>query len=48
MLGYKRGDQEKPRRTPSGREKGYYVLNINLVIMTLTTSLVFLRCHFLR
>jgi hypothetical protein len=36
MLGYKRGDQEKPRRTPSGREKGHYVLNINLVVMTLT------------
>ena len=37
MLGCKRGDQEKLRRTPFGREKGHCFLNINLVVMALTT-----------
>jgi hypothetical protein len=36
MPGWKRGDQEKPRRTPSGREKGHWFLNISLVDVTLT------------
>jgi hypothetical protein len=34
MSGCKRGDQEKPRRTPSGREKGHWFLNVNLVNVT--------------
>jgi len=36
MPGCKRGDQEKPRPTPSGPEKGHWFLNINLVDVTLT------------
>jgi len=33
---YKRGDQEKPRRTPSGREQGHYLSNLSVVDVTLT------------
>src|ERR1700733_2495319 len=32
----KRGVQEKPRRTPSGREKGHWFSNISIVDLTLT------------
>ena len=36
MPACKRGDQEKPRRTPSGREKGHCLSNISSVDVTLT------------
>lgn len=36
MPACKRGDQEKPRRTPSGREKGHCFSNISIVDVTLT------------
>lgn len=36
MPACKRGDQEKPRRTPSGREKGHWFSNISIVDVTLT------------
>jgi hypothetical protein len=36
MPACKRGDQEKPRRTPSGREKGDWFSNISVVDATLT------------
>lgn len=36
--GCKRGVQEKPKRTPSGREKGHWFLNFNVPNVILTVS----------
>ena len=36
MAACKRGDQEKPLRTPFGREKGHWFSNISIVDVTLT------------
>ena len=41
MLACKRGDQEKPRRTQSGREKGHCLSIFSIVNVTLTA---FLQC----
>jgi hypothetical protein len=38
ISGCKRGDQEKPKRTPSGRAKGHSFSNFNVLDVILTTS----------